>query len=520
MKRILLLTAFIAIMMGCKESSVIDSLLGKASDLMEESPDSALFLLNQIEADSFSNSSQQARYALLYTQCQYKNYLDPTSDSLINIAVDYYETNGSKEERFYAYLYQGIVRFLLDDHSSATISLLRSKENSDGVTDHYSKGQMYLHLAHISADHYCFDQDDYAQLAADEYQTGELYDYYINAMAKVLETKISLGEYGECHSIVDTLLQVAYSRQDLSAISEIVSYDVNCDILTGDYDKAKTKIERIISESNYSISRSIAMNYAIVLSHLGNREEALSLLTKDHESIKSRNDTIQYWANASMIYRNIGDKDALIECQDTLLLYLERLYSEEQKNTTYYAQKDYIEQCLLKEREQARQRSIALVSSIILLVLVIMLLLSLNRNKQNRLLMQRERIEHLQLKYDFEKEIRTNAVNALRADSFVLGLHEYIVGNRGIRNDDWDRLEKIICQHLPHFFPSLSSLTHLSESEIHVCMLLKLGFTPREISILMFRTFSAISAIRKRLYKKVFNKEGKPSDWDSFLDTI
>ena len=30
MKRILLLTAFIAIMMGCKESSVIDSLLGKA----------------------------------------------------------------------------------------------------------------------------------------------------------------------------------------------------------------------------------------------------------------------------------------------------------------------------------------------------------------------------------------------------------------------------------------------------------------------------------------------------------
>ena len=76
-------------------------------------------------------SRQQSRYALLYTQTQYKQYIVAPNDSLINIAVDYAEAKGDDADRFYAYLYQGIVRYDLGDYSQAAHSLFRAMSNAD-----------------------------------------------------------------------------------------------------------------------------------------------------------------------------------------------------------------------------------------------------------------------------------------------------------------------------------------------------------------------------------------------------
>ena len=97
MRKQLYLISVLAWMLGlffaCSPSAdKVDVLLVHAEECMEIHPDSALRLLKQIPHPDRLHESQQADYALLLTQAQDKNYMDSLqSDSLIRIAVDYYQ---------------------------------------------------------------------------------------------------------------------------------------------------------------------------------------------------------------------------------------------------------------------------------------------------------------------------------------------------------------------------------------------------------------------------------------------
>ena len=47
----------------------------------------------------------------------------------------------------------------------------------------------------------------------------------------------------------------------------------------------------------------------------------------------------------------------------------------------------------------------------------------------------------------------------------------------------------------------------LLESELRIAMLIKMGFQPREIALLMDRSPQMVSMSRRRLYAKAFGKE-------------
>ena len=66
-------------------------LFDKVERYMDVYPDSALLLLEQIPHPEKLRGKQRADYALLLTQAQYRSNIVTTSDSLINIAVGYYQ---------------------------------------------------------------------------------------------------------------------------------------------------------------------------------------------------------------------------------------------------------------------------------------------------------------------------------------------------------------------------------------------------------------------------------------------
>lgn len=80
---------FAALLAVASCSRTDDARLAVAERQMAEHPDSALQMLRQIDATSL-NRHNTALYALLLTQAQYKNDITATSDSLINIALDYF----------------------------------------------------------------------------------------------------------------------------------------------------------------------------------------------------------------------------------------------------------------------------------------------------------------------------------------------------------------------------------------------------------------------------------------------
>ena len=89
-------------------ASVYPALLS-ADSMMWSNPDSALLVLEQIPDSRELRGEERALYALLLTQARYKSCVLLENDSLIQIAVDYYD-GGRKQERLaQAYFYWGCV---------------------------------------------------------------------------------------------------------------------------------------------------------------------------------------------------------------------------------------------------------------------------------------------------------------------------------------------------------------------------------------------------------------------------
>ena len=112
MKRIFYLIAVCAVMMsvsGCYRHRYPYDKLAEADGLMEEHYDSAWTILNAIDTAAISSEANRAYYALLYAQCQYKQYIYETDDSLISTAVDYYTRHDDRRKLMRSYYYRGLI---------------------------------------------------------------------------------------------------------------------------------------------------------------------------------------------------------------------------------------------------------------------------------------------------------------------------------------------------------------------------------------------------------------------------
>lgn len=87
-----------------------DKILAYADTLIRKSYyDSALQILGSVSPESLYTPASQARYALLLTQAYDKNYIRHTDDSLIRIAVKYYDNSKDESMCAKAHYYWGRV---------------------------------------------------------------------------------------------------------------------------------------------------------------------------------------------------------------------------------------------------------------------------------------------------------------------------------------------------------------------------------------------------------------------------
>ena len=89
-----------------------------------------------------------------------------------------------------------------------------------------------------------------------------------------------------------------------------------------------------------------------------------------------------------------------------------------------------------------------------------------------------------------------------------------------LSTEDWQSLDKEVNSHYPEFKERISELCKISDSEYKVCLLLKIGVSPKDIATLTIKTKSAISVMRKRLYTKAFGNDATPEMWDEFIRSL
>lgn len=117
------ITVFISILTillaACTNKTDHNTILVRADSLMATRPDSVLNILKCMPKDSLRTKADRAYYALLLTQAQDKNYIIQTDDSLIQTAVQYYDTHKDPSQQARAYFYWGNIYRDRNDYSQA-----------------------------------------------------------------------------------------------------------------------------------------------------------------------------------------------------------------------------------------------------------------------------------------------------------------------------------------------------------------------------------------------------------------
>lgn len=143
---ILLFTS--CIIAACTRSS-LNTQLVQADSLIQKLPDSALHFLQSIQSKEFHSAADRAYYALLLTQVKDKNFILQTEDSLIRIAVQYYDSTKNTAMQARAHYYLGCIWRNKDDHPEALKEFFKAITYSKKVFDNSLSGHIYNNIAYL-----------------------------------------------------------------------------------------------------------------------------------------------------------------------------------------------------------------------------------------------------------------------------------------------------------------------------------------------------------------------------------
>lgn len=123
--------------------SRIELQLDSVERMLDNHPDSALFILSQIDTSTIIQNGIKAHYALLKSAALDKNYIDIKNDSLISVAKSYYQKHGSQFNKMRSLYYYGIIKMNSKDYPSAAVSFDASSKMALSIGD-----LRYLGLSH------------------------------------------------------------------------------------------------------------------------------------------------------------------------------------------------------------------------------------------------------------------------------------------------------------------------------------------------------------------------------------
>ena len=146
-------------------------------------------------------------------------------------------------------------------------------------------------------------------------------------------------------------------------------------------------------------------------------------------------------------------------------------------------------------------------------------------------IVSRRRRRQMQLQLLQIQEVQENRPLAVRQaaksveDTFFASeeyamLQKRMATGKIMKDAEWLQVEHCLKTVYPGFTTQLRSLYPMSDVEYRTCLLVKLRITTKDIAAVLAREVNTISSMRKRLYKKVFNREGGAKEWDDFILSI
>ncbi len=515
------------------QSAKVEPILQKLEILVEQYPDSALVLLNEIPEAHKLKKSVYYQYYLLLIQAKDKSYKDITSDTLIFTVRDYYSNKKEIEKAALSSFYCGRVYQEQKNYEKALQQFLAAEKYLEQSNNFNLKGLCQSGIGEI------YYKQLFKEKAVTRYKLAKGYFH----QAENHKNEISVGNMiGNCLLMLEkTDSAFTYYNEALSLAKKYEYSSLHTSILmgigvaykeTGNWDQTEIYYKKAMEFITDSISNAkLAINFARLFEQQGKNDSAIVYLQKalnylPHEQNNSTATAIyKTWSaieENDSNYKNALDKYRLYN------KHLAQIISDNRNSAVLEIEAKYNFQLFENKNKQLlieRQRFL-LLSLGILLILVVLILLFLSRAiRRERKLKETEQkirqLTKLARSFDDKEESFRNVLirhfdiikkaalieGYLKKDERKMGepflrkFNQVVYGNKNL---DWDVLYQTLNNLSNGFFEQFkNTFSQLDDSEFRICCLLYVDFNNKEIAILLNYSINTIQAKKSVIRKKL-----------------
>jgi DNA-binding NarL/FixJ family response regulator len=255
--------------------------LSQAEELIWAAPDSALHILESISTSRHLTGKEQADYALLLSLAQYRCYIPVSSDSLINLAIEYYKDKNDADKKGAAFYVKGCI---LEEYTKdIPNALLAYKEAEMCIPDMNEKryvARIYSSLGYINKKSFHFEPDkEYYQKAVQANIDGKDTVAYASNLLNLSTLYYTLHQADSANRCINTLIDIADSLNDLDLQVKIYNNIANRKIFEKNYAEAEKYLIHAIRLSSPHFPDKLSLGLANLYVYTGQKEKADSLFT-------------------------------------------------------------------------------------------------------------------------------------------------------------------------------------------------------------------------------------------------
>ena len=583
-KRFLHIAFVFLLLSACGRHHVYSPSLLRADSLCSVRPDSALALLQQLSSQMHSAPEPDRMFHQLLCIKAADKADRPIAqcDSTILRLIDYYEDGGDPAKLAETYYYAGRIYFEKQDAPQALDYYLKAMDNI-GVCDdsvrvksvllsqigyiyHYQEIDSVARIWFEKACEFAVEHHDTLSLIfglrdkANTYKNNEdsrkrendldkallLCDKTNNRlMANVVKSQIA-NLYIDEGRFVEAKKLLMPIKDELTSIGKSAVYSMCAKIYYGIglQDSAKFYSKILLQEGTLYTKESSSKRLAEIALKESRPQQAIEYLSIN----KALNDTLKLLqakesiarANAAYNYQKHEKENNLLKIENSrhflimviaiallvvsLLSIISIVLDHRRKETVNKTKLDRLNKSLERQKLQSSNYISENIIKIRGLEQQMQLLDEKNEDLIRQLRIEQERLKEANQMSTFEiqnMERRSSAMSDFPIYKTVITkANASKVYNKTLSEEEWEELDKSVNDVYESFSSILTEHCKMSKHEYNVCLLLKIGLSPADISRLTNRSQQAINSTRSRLYFKYFGKKGSASEWDDFIKSI
>ena len=521
-------------MFGCDSRSRYTSILDEAEHWMFVNPDSSLNILSKIKTASDLNEADNAHRALLLTQAKTRGNTWVGDDSLINVAIKYYQNTDDSRRLAWSYLYASDINEAHGNDSLAVRYIREAEKKAAKVPDRLLHYYVNYFRGHRLNDSPSFElAGDYLKRAikyAEELNSDSRKIVCLNELGTA---ELGLGNIDEAKQYLFEALGLT-GHDSLKGYRAVLNYKIALAYFAENSDKKSlyyiNNAVMDIPAMMYGDAASIYSLKSSILQALGNNDSA-EIYIKSLANNGSLPQKCIAELDMSKIEESRGNYQSALEHLKVYDSYIDSLHRIDIDNKVLELDKKYdlLEaEAEVKSAELAKRNlELVLMSVVVLALLIICFMLWIYIRKRIQLLdaekarevvineaAERVRAESNSLLMAERSENKELREHILKMDLLVAKIRELnkmpdskrikTMEHFVLRPDEAKHLAEVVdvCQNglitkLKNSFPELN------DNDLGLCSLISLGIPGPDIAILLGISDSALRKRRQRLKERL-----------------